>query len=203
MLYVVEGSFLSDSKQYTSVCCDQCSISSKDAGVLWLIADVMWVAVKEWDGNADWRARMGYAQDVRLLVLNRKWSGTVGRAPSQIFFVPLFRFFIKPLGPEKSTWFPPSAWQSSHISTSFKWVIAKVPCVLSLSPFWSTSSNFKITFWMLILPSPFSKDPQWLLRPSLTRSLPSSLVLYSLIPKAVKKIITVYVFHYLKTRVEN
>ena len=53
MLYVVEGSFLSDSKQYTSVCCDQCSISSKDAGVLWLIADVMWVAVKEWDGNAE------------------------------------------------------------------------------------------------------------------------------------------------------
>ena len=53
MLYVVEGSFLSDSKQYTSVCCDQCSISSKDAGVLWLIADVVLVAVKEWDGNAE------------------------------------------------------------------------------------------------------------------------------------------------------
>ena len=165
----------------------------------------MWCEKQSKNGMAtqNWRARMGYAQDVHLLVLNRKWSGTVGRALSQIFFVPFFYFFIKPLGPEKSTWFPPRAWQSSHISTSFKWVIAKVPCVLSLSPFWSPSSNFKITFWMLIWPSPFSKDPQWLLRPSLTRSLPSSLVLYSLIPKAVKKIIPVYVFHYLKTRVEN
>ena len=50
----------------------------------------------------------------------------------------------------------------------------------------------------------FSKDPQWLHRPSLTRSLPSSLVLTSLIPKAVlwKKLLSLYLLLYLKTRVQ-
>ena len=64
-------------------------------------------------------------------------------------------------------------------------------------------STFKITFLMLNWPSPFPKGPCWLPRLALTRSLPSSLVLTSLIPKAVLwKKLSLCVLLYLKTRVQ-
>ena len=57
---------------------------------------------------------------------------------------------------------------------------------------------------MLNWPSSFPKGPWWLPRLALTRSLPSSLVLTSLIPKAVlwKKLLSLYLLLYLKTRVQ-
>ena len=63
-------------------------------------------------------------------------------------------------------------------------------------------STFKITFLMLNWPSPFPKGPCWLPRLALTRSLPSSLVLTSLIPKAVlwKKIIIILSFTLLENQ---
>ena len=63
-------------------------------------------------------------------------------------------------------------------------------------------STFKITFLMLNWPSPFPKGPWWLPRLALTRSLPSSLVLTSLIPKAVlwKKIIIILSFTLLENQ---